>query len=127
MSTGYWFRGRLSFASESAIGAARDELEEGGARTSPDNPFRDRELPIVDRVLTLEERGWMPYTCLEIACWVLGTWARHAAQGELLVLYTQDGYGLRIPAGGEDEELEPEEVDALLEQWSHESGTSSAR
>lgn len=125
MSTAYWFRGTLVFADASAVDAARRELVAEGYADHEDNQLDPACLAWSGQTLTIEQRGWMPHLCVDITTGALATWARHASRGEVVVLFEEDGYGERLFAGDvESEEIDPDDVDALVEAWERESDAS---
>ncbi|NMB76438.1 MAG: hypothetical protein GYA21_15075 [Myxococcales bacterium] len=117
MSMEYWFKARLEFADKAAIKAARKELAEEGYQDHEDNLLCESELKWSGTVLEVDARGSMPYSCFEISSDVLRLYAQHATGGEALAINIEDGCGERHLAGGEEEELADEEVDALRKEY----------
>jgi hypothetical protein len=113
MSVATWFRGRLEFRDADAIARAKQELASDGCDRHEDNAIEESDLVWAGTVLTIDRRGWMPYSCFQISSHVLATYAEHASRGDIVALNVEDGYGERIVAGGESDELDEDEVEAL--------------
>jgi hypothetical protein len=118
MSMKYWFRGELTFRDQAAIDAALEELATEGCVGHEDNAVTEADLRWNGRVLTVDMRGWMPYSCFEISSFVLSIYAQHAASGELIAFNLDDGVGSRLRAGGEQDDLKGDEIEALRREYS---------
>jgi hypothetical protein len=116
MSIEVWFRGKLEFADEKAVAAAKAELAEEGCADSDDNMIKD-DLKWSGTVLTIDSRGSMPSSCYDISSFALSIYARHAKSGEMLAIDIENGVGERLPAGSDGDELEDDEVDELREEY----------
>jgi len=113
MTMSFLLRARLEFPNAEAIDAARQALVSEGYTGHADNTLEHTDLKWRGLTLTVELSGSMPYSCFDISSGVLATYALHAASGEALAVNTEDGVGERFLAGGESEDLEDDEVDAL--------------
>jgi hypothetical protein len=123
MTMEFWFKAKLTFADEAAIEAAKTDLAEEGYSDHEDNLLGETELKWVGTVLEVDSRGSMPYSCFEISSDVLRLFASSAVEGEALAINIEDGCGERYLAGGEEEELEDNEVEALRKTYGwHEQG-----
>jgi hypothetical protein len=114
MTVCFSLQGRLEYRDQTAIDAVKAALEEGGYVGHRDNLLDACNLKWSGTVLTIASSGSMPYSCLEICTAALEIYAEHAMAGEVVILNTDDRVGERILAGGESDELDEAEVDALV-------------